>query len=101
MSHFLIVNAAECAPLRARSGDAGNAVPGLKYEAVAFYAVVPDTQGRCPDRFPIEIKRYFVQLDQSFHDYFVIDPKLREPRDYRPRGPAEDVAFCTDVATAT
>ena len=81
MSHFLNVNAAECAPLRARWGDAGSAVPGLKNKDMAFYAVVPDTQGRCPGAFPIEIKRYFVQFDQLSRDYLVIDPKLREPRD--------------------
>jgi hypothetical protein len=100
-SHFFTANAQECAALRGLSGDAGTPGAGLKYEGVAFYAVVPDAQQRCPSAFPIEIRRYFaVERSVPYHQYMVIDPKTQLPF-VAPRGTVEGVAFCTDVATGT
>lgn len=100
VSHFFTANVAECASLRSLWGDAGSAGPGLKYEGIAFYAVVPDAQGRCPSAYPIAIKRYFETQPAPYHLYLVIDPKTQEPTNARPNNLAEGVAFCTDVATA-
>jgi hypothetical protein len=99
VSHFFTANAQECASLRAAWGDAGSAGPGLKYEGVAFYAVAPDAQQRCPSAFPIQIKRYFVASPSPYHEYFVVDQKTQEPP-FSPRGTPDGTAFCTDVATA-
>ena len=100
VSHFFTANAQECATLRALWGDsggAGGAEFGLKYEGVAFYAVVPDTQQRCPSAFPIRVTRYFVPGASPYHVY-----QLDGGRDGRSFGNAvnDGVAFCTDVATA-
>jgi hypothetical protein len=100
VSHFYTANVRECSALRALWGDAGSAGPGLKYEGVAFYAVVPDAQGRCPSAFPIEIRRYFETRGAPHHVYLVIDSTPRPLTAYRPSGTSEGAAFCTDVATA-
>lgn len=97
VSHFFTANASECATLRALWGDAGSAGVGLKYEGVAFYAVVPDAQQRCPAAFPIRITRYFVPGSAPYHVYQVDGaPDGR----YFANSTNDGVAFCTDVATA-
>ena len=97
VSHFFTANAQECATLRAVWGDAGSAGVGLKYEGVAFYAVVADAQQRCPVAFPIGVTRYFVPGASPYHVY-----QLDGGVDGRrfPNSINEGVAFCTDVATA-
>ena len=97
VSHFFTANAQECATLRAVWGDAGSAGVGLKYEGVAFYAVVPDAQQRCTTAFPIGVTRHFVPGASPFHVY-----QLDGGVDGRrfPNSINEGVAFCTDVATA-
>jgi hypothetical protein len=104
VSHFFTADARECATLRALWGDAGSAGPGLKYEGIAFYAVVPDAQGRCPSAFPLAINRYFdTRYSTGTHLYQLANqtpqslPPLDRSRFY---GPPERVAFCTDVATS-
>lgn len=97
VSHFFTANVKECATLRTFWGDAGSAGLGLKYEGVAFYAVVPDAQQRCPTAFPIGVTRYFVPGASPFHVY-QLDGGV-DGRSF-PNSINEGVAFCTDVATA-
>ena len=59
---------------------AGSSGVGLKYEGVAFYAVTPDAQQRCPSAFPIAIARYFVAGASPHHEYPIMNPKMRMPR---------------------
>ena len=100
VSHFFTANAQECATLRALWGDAGSAGLGLKYEGVAFYAVVPDAQKRCPSAFPITVARYFTPYPAPHHVYLLVNTKTSEPYVGPPYLATPDgVAFCTDVAT--
>ncbi len=100
-SHFFTANAQKCATLRALWGDAGSAGLGLKYEGVAFYAVVPDAQQRCPSAFPIAVARYFIASPAPYHLYLILNPKTGKPDAGVPfPAVSEGVAFCTDVATA-
>lgn len=102
VTHFFTGNPNECATLRALWGDAGSSGVGLKYEGVAFYAVSPDAQQRCPAAFPIKVARFFEPAPSPHHLYLVIDP-LSGASSYRPSSAAisEGVAFCTDVAVAS
>lgn len=99
VTHFFTANAQECASLRALWGDAGSAGLGLKYEGVAFYAVIPDAQQRCPSAFPIAIARYFSSSPAPFHQYLVVNSITQYPY-VTPSGKLDGVGFCTDVATA-
>ena len=101
VSHFYTANAQECAALRALWGDAGSAGLGLKYEGVAFYAVVPDAQRRCPSAFPIAIARYFTTYPAPYHLYQVVNTTTGRAEAGLPYlATLDGVAFCTDVATA-
>lgn len=100
VTHFFTANRQECESLRAVWGDSGSLGPGLKYEGVAFYAVAPDAQQRCPSPFPIVIARYFARAPSPHHYYLVINPLTQLPT-FAPtaNAVADGVAFCTDVAT--
>ncbi len=102
VTHFFTGNPQECASLRALWGDAGSSGSGLKYEGIAFYAVSPDAQQRCPSAFPIKVARFFEPAPSPHHLYLVIDPQTGVSS-YRPSSAAisEGVAFCTDVAVAS
>ena len=101
VSHFFTADAGECALLRALWGDAGSAGLGMKYEGIAFYAVVPDAQGRCPSAFPLAINRYFdTRFTPAHHVYQLANPTPQLGPSERIFGPPERVAFCTDVATS-
>ena len=102
VTHFFTGNPQECASLRALWGDAGSLGSGLKYEGIAFYAVSPDAQQRCPPAFPIKVARFFEPAPSPHHLYLVIDPQTGASS-YRPSSAAisDGVAFCTDVAVAS
>ena len=102
VTHFFTGNPNECAALRALWGDAGSSGSGLKYEGIAFYAVSPDAQQRCPPAFPIKVARFFEPAPSPHHLYLVIDPQTGASS-HRPSSAAisEGAAFCTDVAAAS
>ena len=100
ITHFFTADAAECAFLQSLASAAPAASGGLKYEGIAFYAVVPDSQQRCPLAFPIPIIRYFVASPAPHHQYLVGDATNGEPLSGVAREAVrEKTVFCTDVAT--
>lgn len=101
VTHFFTANAQECAALISAANGAGAGSPRLAYEGIAFYAVVPDEQQRCPSAFPIPVIRYFVASPSPHHLYLVGNVNTGEPvigpSTYTQR---DGTQFCTDVATA-